>query len=171
MTVLGGCSGSTAGVGNGGRGGGSPSGSDSVDGAPLFAAPDGDATPNVIYGVWGGSMKEPGVTFDSRMRLARGAITFATRCEFDDGRESQIAAVTAAARVSDQEIAVLESKKDERRTGDITCRATAQPGTMDRCGDDRDGFEHDCFRLSGTTLTIFGSSSLDKVVMTKLSDE
>jgi len=33
-----------------------------------------------------------------------------------------------------------------------------------------DEMESDCFVLDGTTLTIYGSTPLDKVTMTKVSD-
>jgi hypothetical protein len=71
--------------------------------------------------------------------------------------------------VDAEEIAVLESKKEEKKTGDVTCRANARPGTTKRCDTD-EAFRQDCFVLDGTELTLYGMSSLDKIVLTKLSD-
>lgn len=155
-----GCSGSTTGVGN------SSSGASAGD--ALFAAPEGDATAGSIYGVWGGSLEDNGITFDTRWRFRESELTLATRCSLRDGRESETVAVTARARVSDEEITILESKKDEKRAGDFYCRANAQPRTLAAC-DDREGFERECFRLSGTTLTIY-ESPIEKLELVKLSD-
>ena len=154
------CSGSTSsGVGSG-------SGS---EGASLFDAPgQGDLTPDSIYGVWGGSLVDSGITFDTRWRLSENEITLATRCSLQDGRESETVGVTARARVSRDEITFLESKRDERKAGDFACRVNAQPRTLAAC-DAREGFERDCFRLAGTTLTMYGSP-LEKLELVKLSD-
>ncbi|MBX3203544.1 MAG: hypothetical protein KF764_00685 [Labilithrix sp.] len=183
--VLAGCSGSAAGGDVDGPGGSSSGGSSSGGGASsgsgdgsgsgsehdaLFDAPSESAvTAGSIFGLWGGATKDLSFTFDSRMRLGQSTMTFATRCVRDNGDESAVVGVTVAARVDESEISVLESKKDEKKTGDITCRANARPGTTKRCDTD-EGFRRACFVLDGTELTIYGMSSLDKVVLTKISD-
>ncbi len=150
---------------------GSAAGTDSPAGAPLFDTPSGSATRNSLEGVWAGVLEAPASDwrFDSRWRLTATSITFATRCVAPDGTESAIAAVTARARVSTSEIAILESKEDKRTLGDVTCRATARPGTAKRCGDDA-FMKSDCFELDGTSLVVYGSSSLEKIELTKISD-
>lgn len=126
-------------------------------------------TPDSIYGTWGGVLEDGQLRFDSRIRLTPGSISFATRCELPDGRESAVASVTAKARISDDEIAVLESKKHEIPMEGGTCRAFARPTTTSRCTA-REGFETSCFRLDETRLVIFGASPFDKLELTKLSD-
>lgn len=154
-----GCSGTTTGVGSSSSSGG---------GDALFVAPQGDATPGSIYGVWGGTLEDNGITFDTRWRFRESEMTLATRCTLRDGRESGTVSVTARARVSDEEITILESKKDEQRSGDFTCRANAQPRTIAVCPA-REGAERECFRLSGSTLTIY-ESPIEKIELVKLSD-
>jgi hypothetical protein len=155
-----------------GSGSGTGSGSGSASGAAegLFSAePGASATPDSILGVWGGSMKELSVTFDTRMKITANDVTFATRCVLDDGRESAVVAVTASARVTNDNIAILESKKDEKNTGGVTCRANARPGETKKCAK-VDGFQKSCFHLDGTQLTIYGTTPFDKLEMTKISD-
>jgi hypothetical protein len=161
FVILTGCSGSSSTVGSGG----------SSDGATLFDTPDegSNVTPGSMYGVWGGSLEENGITFDTRWHLSANSITLANRCKLRDGRESETVGVTARARVTDDEITFLESKKDEKRTGDFWCRVSATPRTLSACGGVHEGFEQDCFRLSGTTLTLYGNP-LEKLELVKLSD-
>jgi hypothetical protein len=162
--VNGGSSGSSGKPGSsGGTGGGSS------EGAALFDTPSGKATPGSIYGVWGGSAEDGGITFDIRYKLNASSVTVAGRCS-KGGATSPVAAVTVKARVSDSEIAILESKEDTQKNGDLTCTARPKPGTIAKCAPKDEGFEHDCFTLSGTTLTLFGTTSFEKVQMTKLSD-
>jgi hypothetical protein len=172
------CSGGGATVGgdDGDTGGGSGSGSGSGDGIAtsdaeaLFDADEtDDVTPDSIYGLWGGAMKDMDWTFDNRVRLTETSFTLATRCEDPDGAVGGIAAVQAKARVDDSQIAVLESRRDERVLGKITCRASARPGELTRCTED-DGFQHDCFELDGTSLTLYGATPFDKLAMVKISD-
>jgi hypothetical protein len=162
-------SGSSSGGSSSSSGGASSSsgGSPAVDG--LFQAPSGGATPDSLYGVWGGSLKDLSFTFDSRIKLSESSMTFATKCVRDDGTQSAVVGVTVAARVNDAEIAVLESKQDEKKTGDITCRANARPGTTKKC-EKVDGFQKECFALDGTKLVIYGTTSFDKMDLTKISD-
>lgn len=133
----------------------------------LFTTPEGDVTPDAIYGLWGGTLEDNGITFDTRWRFREDQLTLATRCSLRDGRESEVVSVTARARIDEDEITILESKKDEQRSGDFVCRANAQPRTIAACGDD--GFERECFRLSGTSLTIY-ESPIEKLALVKLSD-
>ena len=150
-------------------GGGSGSGSGSAAEGLFSADPGSTATPDSLLGVWGGSMKELSITFDSRMKIGSSSVTFATRCVMDDGRESAVVGVTAAARVTSENIAILESKKDEKNTNGVTCRANARPGETKRCAK-VDGFQTKCFHLDGTQLTFYGDSPFDKLEMTKISD-
>ncbi len=160
-------SGSQPRPGDGSGSGGSASGS-AVEG--LFSAdPGAPATPDSLFGVWGGSMKELTVTFDSRMKIESSNVTFATRCVMDDGRESAVVGVSAAARVTSDNITILESKKDEKNENGVTCRANARPGETKRCAK-VDGFQTRCFHLEGTLLTIYGDTPFDKLEMTKISD-
>lgn len=138
-------------------------------GEQLFAAPSGDATGSSILGVWGGVIKDGEFTFDTRTKLEAHSVTFATRCQLPNGKTSAVASVVAAARVSNDEIAVLETKNDERKTGDITCRASSHVGSLTAC-EVVDGFQHDCFALDGLALVLYGKTPFDKVEMTKISD-
>jgi hypothetical protein len=188
--ALAGCSGST---GDGGLTGSSSSGSSSSSGGSasdtspgaspgttggttgnpvgeqLFAAPSGDVTSNSILGVWGGVIKDGQFTFDTRTKLEARSVTFATRCQLPNGKTSAVASVVAAARVSETEVAVLETKNDERKTGDITCRASAHAGSTTAC-EVVDGFQHDCFALDGLKLVLYGTTPFDKIEMIKISD-
>lgn len=135
----------------------------------MFDTPSStDVTPDSIVGLWGGVLKDLSFTFDLRMRIEVGSVTFATRCD-QNGTSGAIAGVTAKARVSDSEFAILESKNDERKVGDITCRANAHVGQVRRCAE-VDGFQTKCFVLSGTQLTFYGDSPFDKLDLTKISD-
>jgi hypothetical protein len=166
-----GCSGSSAGVSDGnGGGGGSGSGSGSAGNA-LFESPSStSATPDSIFGLWGGVLPEQGWTFDTRVKLDESTFTFATRCKSPDGKQGGVASVTAKARVSNDLIDVLESKHDEQKIGDVDCKADTLPGESKRCAVEDRGFEHDCFSLDGTKLTMFGHTPFDKLEMTKISD-
>jgi hypothetical protein len=138
-------------------------------GEQLFAAPSGDATASSIFGLWGGVLKSGELTFDTRMKLEAHSVTFGTRCRLPNGKTSAVASVVAAARVSTEEIAVLETKLDERKTGDITCRASSQVSSLTACAV-VDGFQHDCFALDGLALVFYGTTPFDKIEMTKISD-
>ena len=166
----GGPSGSSgSGVNNGGSSGSSGHASESE---ALFKAPTGTATPDSIFGVWGGTTKDNGVTFDTRMKLSATSATLATRCTLDDtGAVSGIVGVTAAARVSAESLVILESKSDKKDDGVVKCGVNATPREVKRCGADQDrGFERNCFRLEGTSFTDFGATPFDKIELTKLSD-
>lgn len=184
--ALTGCSGST---GDGGiTGSGSPTGASrdtptttgtgdgsgagaagSAAGEQLFAPPSGDASGGSILGTWGGVMKSGSFTFDTRTKFEARSVTFATRCQLPSGKPSGVASVVAAARVSNDEIAILETKNDERKDGEITCRANAHVGSTTACAV-VDGFQHDCFALDGLSLVFYGATPYDKLEMTKLSD-
>jgi hypothetical protein len=163
-------SGSPSESGSGSKtGSGSGSASGSAAEALFTAEPGASATPDSLLGVWGGQMKELSVTFDTRMKIGSSSVTFATRCVMDDGRESAVVAVTASARVTSDNIAILESKKDEKNTGGVTCRANARPGETKRCAK-VDGFQKECFHLDGTALTFYGATPFEKLELTKISD-
>jgi hypothetical protein len=184
VIALAGCSGSNAAVGNGGgtsagdgngggsgSGGGSSSGSGSAVASSLFDTPSStDATPDQLYGLWGGSTKTfDEWTFDIRLRLAASDLSVATRCSTPSGDVGGLAGVAVKARVNDDEITVLESKKDEKKVGDVTCRANETPGTTVRC-EKEDGFQTNCFVLDGDALRIYGNSPFDKLELVKISD-
>ena len=135
-------------------------------GDSLFVAPSGEATPDDIYGTWGGAMKRANVTFDTRMRFAKDRATVAAKCQLDDGRTTDVASVTVTARVDANEITLLESRRDERKLGDFSCYANAHPETLKACADDF--VKTNCFELSGTSLTIYGEA--EQLELTKLAD-
>ena len=160
-----GCSGSN---GNGVSSSGGSSGGGTPDGDALYDAPTGEATPDVIHGLWGGAANDGGIDFDIRIRLSPTQLTEAVRCT--RGRDSTpTASVSVKARITNEEIAVLESKTDERRGTDLSCKAAPRPASVTRCKGDR-AIERDCFTLSGTSLVMYGASSLDTLRLTKLSD-
>ena len=117
-------------------------------------------------------MNRGGVTFDSRMRLSASSLTLATRCTLEsNGKTSAVASVTAAARISDVSIAVLESGSDEKDDGSVRCSVTLKARELRRCAQDvGKGFEHDCFTLEGTQFVEHGETSFDVLELTKLSD-
>jgi hypothetical protein len=167
-----GCSGSTSGSDLGAAPNGPGKDNGSVAGAhdALFEAPSNETvTPDDLYGVWGGTTKDLSMTFDARMQLSASSVTFATRCILDNGSESSIVGVKVAARVGADEIAVLESKSDEKDTGGVKCRATTRPETTKRC-ERVAGFQKTCFWLDGRELTLYGNTPFEKLVFTKLSD-
>lgn len=147
---------------------GTSQGSSSSDGAALFDAPSGTATPGSIYGLWGGPASDMGVSFDMRMQIGPSSVRFATQCE-ENGVRPPVAAVTARARVTSEEIAVLESKEHVTSQSGVTCKSTLRVYTVRRC-EVRSGFERECFTLDGTQLVIYGKSSLEKIALTKISD-
>jgi hypothetical protein len=161
-----GCSGAS--TGDGGAGG---AGVPSV-GASMFDAPSGAATPGSIYGVWGGTLVQGDLAFDTRMKLASGSVTVASRCtRTSDGARSGIVGVTAAARITADAMDVLESKSDTKDDGVLKCTVNVTPRQLPRCAAGQPaGFERGCFKLDGTTLVEFGTNGLDKLELTKLSD-
>jgi hypothetical protein len=181
-TVAIGCSGHDTNIGDGT----SSSGSSGASGAPsssggtnppgsgaaaLYDAPSGSATPDSIFGVWGGSKTDNGITFDARMKLTKDSATLATRCTVDSTRKvSGIVGITVAARVTDESYVILESKSDEVNEGGVRCSVNLAPREVKRCKAEDKGFEHDCFTVEGTTFTAYGASSFDAIALTKLSD-
>jgi hypothetical protein len=182
-----GCSGESAGVpgssgssdpfasngssGSSGSSGGRSSFTPPSDGEALYGAPFGSATPDSIFGLWGGSLNEGGTLFDMRMKIGASAITFANRCTVSNGKRSGVVSVTAAARVSQESVVVLETKQDQKDDGIVRCSVSLTPRQLERCGaDQHEGFERECFRLDGTKLEIFGETSFEKFSFAKLSD-
>lgn len=163
-TLAAGCSGSADSVGT------TPAG-DSPEGAPLFEAPSGDATADRIEGVWGGVLASTSSSwsFDARMRIAATSITFATRCQREDGANGAIVAVTSRARVTSTSLEILESKNDARTLDGVTCRAGSHPGKIGRCAPTALS-KTDCFEMSGTSLVLHGATPLEELSLTKLSD-
>jgi hypothetical protein len=161
-----GCSGASTGDGGAG-GGGVP-----AVGASMFEAPSGAATPGSIYGVWGGTLVQGDLAFDTRMKLASSTVTVASRCtRTTDGARSPIVGVTSAARITADSMQILETKSDTTDDGVLKCTVGTTPLQLARCGADQPaGFERGCFKLDGTKLVEFGTNGLDKLELTKLSD-
>jgi hypothetical protein len=161
-----GCSGASSGDGG--------AGADGVPaaGAAMFEAPSGAATPGSIYGVWGGTLVQGDLAFDTRMRFASGSVTVASRCtRTSDGARSGIVGVTAAARITADSMQILETKSDTKDDGVLKCSVGVTPLQLGRCAADQPaGFERGCFKLDGTKLVEFGTNGLDKLELTKLSD-
>ncbi len=157
--------------GTSGSSGSSSSGGAGAAADALFEAPTGTATPDSIYGVWGGTLTNNGTTFDTRMRLSATSATLATRCTIESGASSAVVGVTVAARISAEGFVILESKSDKKDDGTVRCAVNATPKQIKPCtADQPKGFERDCFSLEGTTFTDYGASPLQKSEFTKLSD-
>lgn len=175
LALAAGCSGGTTGTGDGSSGSSGGTTSDTNAATPeaeaMFEAPRRDATPGSIYGVWGGTAEDRGITFHTRMKLATRSVTMAARCQLRDGRTSAVVAVTAAARVTDESVAVLESKTADDDDGAVRCGVRLTPRELKRCSKDPyEGPKRMCFELEGSSLTQYGESPLDKLEFTKLSD-
>lgn len=144
----------------------SGSSGDSADHEALFTA-GGDATPDSIFGVWGGTLEEAGLRFDSRMKLDASSVTFATRC--NAGSEtSAVVGVTVRARVSASEVAVLESDQNSVPFRNDSCRAQARVSTFKACTSEQ--MASNCFLLDGLELHFYGTNQFDKTTLTKISD-
>jgi hypothetical protein len=147
------------------------SGSQGGHGEALFDAPSGAATPDSIFGVWGGTKHDGRVTFDTRMRLSPKSATFATRCAVDGStKTSPVVGVTVAARITDDSFVLTESRSDEDASV-VRCAVSVSPREVKRCAADvPKGFESNCFTIEGSRFTDFGASSFDTFELTKLSD-
>lgn len=136
--------------------------------AALFEAPpNSDVTPGSLFGLWGGTDRKLDTSFDLRYRFAPKEMLHALKCTNTSGN-SVVASVVAAARITESEIAILESKTDSEAMGDLRCTIEAAPMTVKPCSDD--GLKRSCFELSGTEMKFYGKSALDVVSLTKLSD-
>ena len=60
-------------------------------------------------------MKDLEWTFDTRVKIDDALITFATKCISPEGKQAGIASVAAKARISNDDISILESKNDEKK--------------------------------------------------------
>jgi hypothetical protein len=90
--------------------------------APLFDAPDSAAaTPNVLDGLWAGSISSGPFTLDVRLKLAMGTMTFAARCE--DAGIVLFAGVQVPDQVGASTITALATSNDDESQGSATCRA------------------------------------------------
>ena len=118
--------------------------------------------------MWGGTTKLQTVTIDVRIRFDEGAILFAARCTSGDHASVDVA-VSGKARISNDLMEVLESKEDVKTIAGTQCRASIQAGRTPQCGG-TDASQTDCFHLSGTKLTMYGSSALSKLELTRISD-
>jgi hypothetical protein len=106
------------------------------------------------------------------MKLSKDSATLATRCTLrSSGKVSGIVGVTAAARITDAALVILESKSDQKDDGSVRCAVNVSPREVKRYDADvSKGFERNCFKVEGTQFTDFGDSSFDSLEMTKLSD-
>jgi hypothetical protein len=136
-------------------------------GEALFAA-SGNATPDTIFGVWSiPSINAGNFRYDTRARFTENTMEMALRCTRSDTSASLIAALSARARVSATEIAVLEATSDHRYNGDFDCEVTLSMITAKVC--EEDAPKSNCFVLDGTTLTLY-TSELQTEEWTKVSD-
>ena len=145
----------------------------SPDASALFDAPTGAVTAGTIFGLWGGvDDGNAGTSIDVRVKLTPTTISNALRCKLTSTQhQSGIVGVTAAARNTEDDLVFLESKNDSFDDGTIRCSTSVAPRELKRCASDvSPGFEESCFTLEGTTLTLFGDTQLDKLVLLKLSD-
>jgi hypothetical protein len=95
---------------------------------PLYTAPhNATATAGDVHGLWGGSTSVDGIIFDFRFKFASSDITLANRCKFPDGSSLTVGA-TAAARISDHDVTMLESKSDQGVAGNDKCNVDIKPG-------------------------------------------
>jgi hypothetical protein len=140
------CSSTTTGTGGGGG-----SAFDSLFSAPKNAT----ATAGDVHGVWGGSTSIDGITFDYRFKFENTAITLANRCKFPDGT-SLTTGATAAARVTDHDVTMLESKSDHEVNGSDRCNVDLKPGAYP-------------YAIDGLSLTLTGPDE-STLKMVKISD-
>ena len=138
----------------------------------MFQSPTGSATPDSIYGLWGGLKKDGVLSSDTRMRFSKDSAIIAMRCRLDsNGKASAVVSVASAARVMEESIVLLDSKTDRNDDLGVPCVVNVSPREVKRCAASvTGGFEHDCFKVEGTQLTDYGMSSFDAMAMTKLSD-
>jgi hypothetical protein len=91
--------------------------------APLFDAPDSaQATPDVLDGLWAGSVSSGPFTLDVRFKLAMGTMTFAVRC--DAAGIILFAGVQVPDQVGASAITSLATQDDHESQGSATCNAT-----------------------------------------------
>jgi len=133
----------------------------------LFQPSTGNITPNSLLGVWANTSVENNVRTELRFRFTATSATLAGRCQYLTTGKSDIVGVTVAARVSNTEIKLLESKTDVKQN----CQVYLSPTTLLRCGFDREN-RKGCFdysELSGT-LVIFETDSTLNRTYNKIRD-
>jgi hypothetical protein len=152
--------------------GGSSATSPQLDYEALFGPPTSSSvTPDSINGLWAGSSSQfP----DIRLKLSGTTLILAQHCS------SGTAGLSAAARISASEIAILESKNTnvDNAPGPAGCGFDVRPVDIARCmattatAAESEGIASDsgCFFLSGTKLNFYGGSFLFDGKLTKLSD-
>lgn len=167
-----GCSGSDTGSpGSSGSSGAPAATTDSPEGAALFEPPSSTkATPDSIFGTWGGSADDGGITFDIRMHFEKSSMTLAGRCSREPDGTTPIVSATVSARVSNDGISILESKENVSTNGKIACRVHPTPIEWKPCPTDDFAQPKKCFDLSGTSLSFYGDTPLEKSTLTKLTD-
>jgi hypothetical protein len=122
--------------------------------ADMFAEQTGTVTSGVVTGLWGGFSTLDDTTLESRFRFSNGAVTVARRCS-KGGVQTPIAYAKAGARISENEITVLEDKRDTTTAGDVTCVVELSRGTIRRCDEARDATTT-CFSIAGKRLVFYG---------------
>jgi hypothetical protein len=145
-----------------GSGTDSPSATEKPAPAPtfedLFGAPvTTTATDDVVMGLWAGSAGSA----DIRLKLEGTSLTLAAKCY-----SSSAVGATVSARVSATTITILSSKG---ALADPNCYFDVKPRTIPKCtGSSPPTIGDECFLVSGTTLTFFGSGPVDYVGATRL---
>lgn len=149
----------------------SPSTSSATSGSLFDEKPTSTVTPDSVLGLWGGMTElNAGTKIDLRMRLGATSLSNSLRCTLlSNGHESGVIGISIAARNSNTELDMLESKSDSFDDGTIKCSTSISPQELKAC-DDAESLPSNCFTLSGTELTLYGGTSLEKVTLTKLSD-
>jgi hypothetical protein len=112
--------------------------------APLFDAPTTAATPDEVTGLWGGSLEQGSVRFDTRFKFEAGKTTVATKCTYKDGTVLSAGAV-ATSRTAEKTgatclgfvgaekathcgtVEILETKADRAVAGDKVCSVNLRP--------------------------------------------
>jgi predicted small secreted protein len=130
--------------------------------AALFAAPDSTSvTPNSIFGVWANDASSG---YETRFALTKTEMTVAKRCS-SDGR---IAYVTSKVRATESNITVLESNSTQLTptSSYSSCSFTLELEVAEWRGCDDTGYDYNCFKVQGTTLTGIDASSFSTPLMT-----
>jgi hypothetical protein len=174
MAAFGSLSCLTATGGAGGAGGAGSSGSSGESGAATFAGLFAESprapSPGKIGGLWGGQTKaptNPDFEFDFRYEFRPTRLTAANRCSYK-GQQGPTAGVAVLARISEQEITVLENKKDEQALSGVTCSVAPPAIVIPACP--QTGAPSQCFKLAGTELTIVGDTEFSTLKLTKIRD-
>lgn len=133
-----------------------PASSDAPAYDGLFDAPKTNGTAGVIYGLWGGASPfNP--NDDVRWRIAPSRIQLAMRCDAAAAQSRVTVGVSVAARVTDRDVATLESRSDRKsRANGSDCLLNVTPDTLN-------------YQLAGMKLILVDAHGA-VMSLTKLSD-